>query len=905
MPIDPTQGKATYLIDTNLFSGSTDALRREVGGYFYTSEAGDIAFKNFMPLDNESKWIYSLWSYMSVDQIQIPGPVEDTIVPYYKFVCAADGDPQVVDGDKFWNALWTGGPVNGVVMGPLWAGGTFDDYYTGIYLPYPAIEKQILIDSGDVENYIQISCEYNNYLPEYQAYADSITNERLLPNIYLVNWTKNYAETADDLLLEVYNYLSLGEAVTTPWLNFDDEENLHDYLNSMVPISAPATTTQAYMSQRFKNVFFNQNASERYYDETFASGSMFPYSCQISFETAPVNRFGGYMYEENYSSRLLRMLKEIFLEQTTTEIAPSMISFSKQSSYLSASSDALRDETVKDSELVTYKSVDLFDMLLYSYASIKNKYNDFIIIDGKNNETMATYDAKGVYRHINTAATVSVLDKTLKFLNEEGGFVPLDLVSLLNIQSEMIPGLLEGYPHSPTATGVAVTTATTSPVHARAQVLPQEKYNEVLAYRIEKKSAQNTGPQYVENPVQNFWFFNSKDLNDLNFLDTQIKYDKNYTYDVYAYVLVQGMKHRFSDLQLSRIIGTPDQATSTAVSIEEIDQQYCIEYYDPYTNETVNDLLENTVYRSGSLIISSIASEAQRIANTRISALAGKASMPPYFANFVTTVEPSIRIIEVPMFSKTLKILDNPPNRLNVIPNYTIDNSNRLSFEIHYENFYAMPYPNSVLAADVTRKEEYLNAHDLLPTSTVDWKTISDQNIVEMYRIEKKPTSFRDFEGGLKKIYSLETPDAAGAYTSTHFYDKVESNKKYYYLFRVSNQVQVPGYVDEILEAELINDGGYKYATFNTFFKDDLQIKHFNDTTRQVKKIIQLMPAAQQSILGTSAADFSQTAQSQLENIQVGTAAELIWGKTFKLRLTSKKTGKKIDLNLTYNLDRN
>jgi len=483
--------------------------------------------------------------------------------------------------------------------------------------------------------------------------------------------------------------------------------------------------------------------------------------------------------------------------------------------------------------------------------------------------------------------------------------VPLDLVSLLNIQSEMIPGLLEGYPHSPTATGVAVTTATTSPVHARAQVLPQEKYNEVLAYRIEKKSAQNTGPQYVENPVQNFWFFNSKDLNDLNFLDTQIKYDKNYTYDVYAYVLVQGMKHRFSDLQLSRIIGTPDQATSTAVSIEEIDQQYCIEYYDPYTNETVNDLLENTVYRSGSLIISSIASEAQRIANTRISALAGKASMPPYFANFVTTVEPSIRIIEVPMFSKTLKILDNPPNRLNVIPNYTIDNSNRLSFEIHYENFYAMPYPNSVLAADVTRKEEYLNAHDLLPTSTVDWKTISDQNIVEMYRIEKKPTSFRDFEGGLKKIYSLETPDAAGAYTSTHFYDKVESNKKYYYLFRVSNQVQVPGYVDEILEAELINDGGYKYATFNTFFKDDLQIKHFNDTTRQVKKIIQLMPAAQQSILGTSAADFSQTAQSQLENIQVGTAAELIWGKTFKLRLTSKKTGKKIDLNLTYNLDRN
>jgi len=902
MPIDPTQGKATYLIDTNLFSGSTDALRREVGGYFYTSEAGDIAFKNFMPLDNESKWIYSLWSYMSVDQIQIPGPVEDTIVPYYKFVCAADGDPQVVDGDKFWNALWTGGPVNGVVMGPLWAGGTFDDYYTGIYLPYPAIEKQILIDSGDVENYIQISCEYSNYLPEYQAYADSITNERLLPNIYLVNWTKNYAETADDLLLEVYNYLSLGEAVTTPWLNFDDEENLHDYLNSMVPISAPATTTQAYMSQRFKNVFFNQNASERYYDETFASGSMFPYSCQISFETAPVNRFGGYMYEENYSSRLLRMLKEIFLEQTTTEIAPSMISFSKQSSYLSASSDALRDETVKDSELVTYKSVDLFDMLLYSYASIKNKYNDFIIIDGKNNETMATYDAKGVYRHINTAATVSVLDKTLKFLNEEGGFVPLDLVSLLNIQSEMIPGLLEGYPHSPTATGVAVTTATASPVHARAQVLPQEKYNEVLAYRIEKKSAQNTGPQYVENPVQNFWFFNSKDLNDLNFLDTQIKYDKNYTYDVYAYVLVQGMKHRFSDLQLSRIIGTPDQATSTAVSIEEIDQQYCIEYYDPFTNTTTPDVMKNVsaVYGlAAGMDISAYSSDAQRAAMSSLTMEDG-APLPPYIANIAITVQPSLRVVEIPILTKTVTVADNPPNELSVTPAYTLGNTNRLAFDLDYQTFGPVPYPRAISEQDVRQAMDYIESHDMTAYQHIQKESVSPQRRVQIYRLDSKPSSFRDFDIVTPETISLAIDGSDFSYTTATFDDIVKSNHKYYYLFRVLNSNNVAGNVDTIICAELVNDGGYKYALFDTLFEEDLAEESYTDCTNQFNKILQLSPVLNQVTVDYAGADFEDTASSQYDIVNAGTAEELIWGKTFKIRLTSKKTGKKIDLNITY-----
>ena len=56
--------------------------------------------------------------------------------------------------------------------------------------------------------------------------------------------------------------------------------------------------------------------------------------------------------------------------------------------------------------------------------------------------------------------------------------------------------------------------------------------------------------------------------------------------------------------------------------------------------------------------------------------------------------------------------------------------------------------------------------------------------------------------------------------------------------------------------------------------------------------------------LNTATADFNETAQSQLRKVFAGSADDLIWGKTFKVRLTSKKTGKKIDLNITYNLNR-
>ena len=55
-----------------------------------------------------------------------------------------------------------------------------------------------------------------------------------------------------------------------------------------------------------------------------------------------------------------------------------------------------------------------------------------------------------------------------------------------------------------------------------------------------------------------------------------------------------------------------------------------------------------------------------------------------------------------------------------------------------------------------------------------------------------------------------------------------------------------------------------------------------------------------QVMVDSSQVNFQDTAKNQYENIKVGVAEDLVWGKTFKIRLTSKKTGKKIDLNITY-----
>jgi hypothetical protein len=146
-------------------------------------------------------------------------------------------------------------------------------------------------------------------------------------------------------------------------------------------------------------------------------------------------------------------------------------------------------------------------------------------------------------------------------------------------------------------------------------------------------------------------------------------------------------------------------------------------------------------------------------------------------------------------------------------------------------------------------------------------------------------------------------PHETFTYTNDFYDQKIKTNKKYYYLFRILNEQRTLSHLSEIYEAELINDGGFNYSLFDVFFQSDLIQNSFVEPSKNVKKLLQLQPNIQHLTLDTTDIDFEDDAFIQLNNVIVGSAEDLIWGKTFKVRLTSKKTGKKIDLNITYNLN--
>ena len=123
-------------------------------------------------------------------------------------------------------------------------------------------------------------------------------------------------------------------------------------------------------------------------------------------------------------------------------------------------------------------------------------------------------------------------------------------------------------------------------------------------------------------------------------------------------------------------------------------------------------------------------------------------------------------------------------------------------------------------------------------------------------------------------------------------------------MFKFVNANGVTSYVSPIQVAELVDDGGYKYAVFDTMFETDLVQYNPKQISIDFKKLIQITPNSRHTEIpgqsGATGIDIETLYDD--DQIPVGTAKELIWGKKFKFRLTSKKTGKKIDLNIKYNL---
>ena len=693
---------------------------------------------------------------------------------------------------------------------------------------------------------------------------------------------------------------------------------LRAYLTGAVVNNPLSSSTRAMMLNLNQNLYFDNDFYSGVNLKIEEAKSRFPYYTTVTIPNVsnygPATSFREIVEEQGYSQKLLQSLHETFGGRGHPAYRPRRPEpYSWNLLYNSASLTQTISTVGWTSDTSTH-ATDFIRLLLLNYniPSPLGTAGRSMFVGRKNLSRMASTSDDIAYRPVNVVKTLKVLDHYINKLTSSIEAVPAwgnlqDIYNMAHHDADSPDDSTVDFSftttfHTTLPDGTSVETTAKSP-----NIF---KDPEALAFSVEK-SLNGTN-------LQTFWFYNKiKNDEGFNLYDTQVKYDRTYRYDMFAYVLKMGINYTYYDFKIAHAIASAsiDDTTLYCLKFTDLDAGYDGEasnqlYYTPEDNSIIYTPEAYEIFES-------VGADPHTLNLLLTGSGAHLISTEPYIADFNFHYEISPRLFRIPVTSKSITITDSPVAALDIDPYQLLNNSNTLGFFLRKDasealsSNYAPLFPTPIEARDETYMHNFLTSNNMFRSfSRINKKAISEISHIEVYRLTELPTQLSDFRQNLYAtielaIKSLGTYYPQEYYLSTfNFHDKVRSNQKYYYLFRGLDVHGHPGYSSAIYEAELVDDGGYKYATFETIYENELEVDPYTETAIPLKNLLKISPAPLQIELDASEADYDEDAYTQLDNISVGQSADdPIWGKTFKFRLTSKKTNKKIDLNITYELE--
>ena len=371
---------------------------------------------------------------------------------------------------------------------------------------------------------------------------------------------------------------------------------------------------------------------------------------------------------------------------------------------------------------------------------------------------------------------------------------------------------------------------------------------QLIGYKIEK---------YINNdattPIQTYYTINN------GLLDSQLKYSSKYIYKTYALVAIHGSSYRYTNVVFNKNRSDVESLAGDPPQFYPADKsEFFAKKYWCYADVTVQP----------SLKIAEIEME------RNLESFIDSTYMPPYVTAHVRKNEPFVHFIMNPRFFKGSPdtIIDFPED-INMINFDTLSNRDRETLD------------NVKLSNSTYEKEDYFTG------------------IYEIYRINTPPMSITDFKDQLIATVDEKTglvyktadsrPRVPVDNMNGYYSDRIMANKKYYYLFRSLSYHGTPSESSDMYEVELIKDSDEYKLDFKEY-----KIDEPTDVTRErsMKRILQIEPNYTRLLmeLGQNGAKESRFFDGELVDFRRQE------GKTFKIRLTSKHTGKKIDINVTF-----
>lgn len=427
--------------------------------------------------------------------------------------------------------------------------------------------------------------------------------------------------------------------------------------------------------------------------------------------------------------------------------------------------------------------------------------------------------------------------------------------------------------------------------------------SEVLYFRIEKRDK-------FGNIIQNFYIPNIPDVSVQSFVDTQVKYNKEYVYQIFAGTVIYGTEYYYQgDLYHEPVVILPadnnveiidGQTTNSqdnrggsgprpgvepdaVEAVDSIEAAYEAQSSNApvynrsapvkigIPNQTANPAEQenfNIQTLANDAFVSSEISITEQVENP-----VSEYFLPEY--TFDVYYKPALFLVEVE-YSDNLTglVVDYPPTP-PIVEFKPIQDCQK--------NFYISFSPSVgtiKMAPTIIKESDNIYFAKILEQQKSDrlvtFRYQGDVANYEMYRLDYEPSSYEDFAKA--KFLNLTG-------TENFLYrETVEPNKTYYYTFRARDFHNGISNPSPIYEVKLYVNNGIENLDVKIFtFKTPKPIK-----TKYFKKYLKIVP------------NLLQTTYSYFDD-KLGLMNESVYDQEFLLRVKSKHSGKVMDVIIKFN----
>lgn len=703
-------------------------------------------------------------------------------------------------------------------------------------------------------DYVKVNSSYNYYKPYAEDFSPNVTTEWQLPNAY--TYYSFLSSKKQNKLSKYYSELVKVTPVGSNTQELGEDMTLEKYYNfsnaSSDPSQFQSFNLTGEAAENFLYVYRNRNISfgknvENITKEVDAIKNIFPYYNKI--ELPAVNStFMHKLQQQNFLDSFMSLVGNYFGDRAVDVFGKSIpggIDYRKGAlhTFSGFSTEA------GDSEETNLFASTMQVLDISSLSSQLSKYKNYLF-----DNSLVKFASNSVMLPEKQEDSV-LSDYNISALND----------------------VIKDYCKNKTLSYEAIENG-------------DKCYSEMLGFEIVKSSVADGGKTILQS-----FFIPCIGEDPMSYIDTQVFYEKEYIYEVYSISLIVGTEYTS---ELGRVNNTSIPQIITPEG--ELPEGFFIP--GGFEGQTPEFITEGQPEFS-------LNEKTLELQLTEFDPLLGpkdfKIKLPP--KEFPVGGVPKPIIVRAPYYNnvsfgtqKTTKLLDKPPlpPEISFYPYKDIDNKVLILLNVNYGE--RKLFPVQVFSGDAGQILKYYESQLELDIDKGSYKkrvlyrTDDFLGTYKVYRIDNMPISWSDFVD--EPIAEISNSQNSG------FEDNILPNVDYYYFARFEDVHGNFSNPTEIFKLRMVKEGGFppymilKVYTFSEARKGLVREKSFKKYLK-----IRLADGVRKYLNTTdiNKTDIGYTKEILNPEFKSRRAlSEQI--KKYKVRITSKQTGKKIDINLDF-----